>query len=174
MIDSGVLTDWRPFFLTIAGASASLAGLLFVAMSLHVRHITTVPLYRYRARLSLSSVILVLIMASLVLIPRQSALELGVKEAFPLGVTIITLVLGFFELRAAPDAARRPYVVRTAVGLSLAIVMTFGNILLATGRSLGLEILALCCLLFLAWMVFNAWALVIGLADETRRSEGMS
>ena len=77
------------------------------------------------------------------------------------------LVLGFFELRATGDPARRPYVVRTAVGLTLAIVMTIGNILLATGRSLGLEILALCCLLFLAWMVFNAWALVIGLADET-------
>jgi threonine/homoserine/homoserine lactone efflux protein len=48
----------------------------------------------------------------------------------------------------------------------LVVVATVGNILLATGRSVGLEILALCCLIFLVWLVFNAWALVIGLADE--------
>jgi hypothetical protein len=171
MIDSSVLTDWRPFFLMVAGASASLAGLIFVGLSLHVRHITTISLYRYRARLSLSSVMSVLVMASLVLIPRQSALELGVKEAFPLTFTIVVLVLGLLELRQTRDAARRPYIIRTSVGLLLALVMSVGNILLATGRSAGLEILALCCLLFLAWMVFNAWALVVGLADETSRRE---
>ena len=169
MIDSAVLTDWRPFFLMVAGASASLAGLIFVALSLHVRHITTVALYRYRARLSLLSVTSVLVMASLVLIPGQSALQLGVKEAVPLIAMIVVLAMGLVELRKMRNAARRPYVVRTAVGLLLVIVMTVGDILLATGRSLGLEILALCCLLFLAWMLFNAWALVIGLADETGR-----
>jgi threonine/homoserine/homoserine lactone efflux protein len=50
--------------------------------------------------------------------------------------------------------------------MTLVVVAAVGNILLATGRSVGLEILALCCLVFLVWLVFNAWALVIGLADE--------
>ncbi|HJP59924.1 MAG TPA: hypothetical protein VJ865_07985, partial [Gemmatimonadaceae bacterium] len=141
------------------------------ALSLHVRHITTVALYRYRARLSLSSVTSVLLMASLVLIPRQTGLELGVKEAFPLTAMMIVLVVGLIELRDTRDAARRPYVVRTAVGLLLVIVMSVADVLLASGRSLGLQIFALCCLLFLAWMLFNAWALVIGLADETSRQQ---
>jgi len=171
MLTADLLTEWRPFFLMVAGASASLAGLLFVALSLHVRHITTVALYRYRARLSLSAVTTVLVMASLVLIPRQSALELGLKEAFPLTVIIVVHIVGLVELRRTGDTARRPYVARTAAALLLAIVMTVGNILLATGRPLGLEILGLCCLLILAWMLFNAWALVIGLAEETSQQE---
>ena len=167
MIDSHVLDEWRPFFLMIAGASGSLAGLLFVALTLHLQKISTVRLYRYRARLSLSAVMSVLVMASLVVIPRQSPLSLAVKEAFPLAIIAIVLVMGFVELRQVADAKRRPYIVRTAAGLVLVIVASVANFLLGAGRELGLEILALCCLLFLAWMVFNAFALIIGLADET-------
>jgi hypothetical protein len=100
-------------------------------------------------------------------IPRQSPLSLAVKEAFPLAIIAIVLVMGFVELRQVADAKRRPYIVRTAAGLVLVIVASVANVLLGAGRELGLEILALCCLLFLAWMVFNAFALIIGLADET-------
>ncbi|HJQ12437.1 MAG TPA: hypothetical protein VJ840_15505 [Gemmatimonadaceae bacterium] len=168
MTNSDLLVDWRPFFLMVAGASASLAGLLFVALSIHLRHITTSPLYRYRARLSLSTLMSVLVMASLVLIPRQDALALALKETFPLSAQIMIVVAGLLELRRAGDPSRRrPYVLRTLVGLLLVIVACTGNVVLATGRWVGLEVLALCCLLFLVWMIFNAWALVIGLADET-------
>jgi len=171
MINSDLLIEWRPFFLMVAGAAASLAGLLFVALSLHLRHIATSQLYRYRARLSLSSMVLVLVMASLVLIPRQSALELGVKEIFPIAAMIVLLVLGLLELRHTSQTTRRPYVIRTTVALVLVIVAVAGNTILATGRAVGLEILALCCLLFLVWLVINAWALVVVLADETSRQQ---
>jgi hypothetical protein len=69
------------------------------------------------------------------------------------------------------DAARRACVIRTAIALVLLVVTVIGDILLATGRSVGLEILALCCVVFLVQLVFNAWALVIGLADEKSRQQ---
>jgi len=171
MIDSDVLAEWRPFFLMVAGGSASLTGLLFVALSLHVREIASQPLYRYRARLSLGCSMAILVIACLILIPRQSALEIGVKEVFPLGAVLILLVLGLFELRQLADPRRGPYLIRTAVALVLVVVAVVGNILIITGRSLGLQILALCCVIFLVWLVFNAWALVIGLADATKGNQ---
>lgn len=167
MIDSDVLAEWRPFFLMVAGGSASITGLLFVALSLHVREIANQPLYRYRARLSLGSSMAILVSASLILIPRQSVFELAMKELLPLGAVLILLVFGLLELRRLPDPRRTPYLIRTAIALALVIVAVFGNILVAAGRSVGLEILALCCVIFLVWLVFNAWALVIGLADAT-------
>src|SRR5690242_1034704 len=166
MINSDVLTDWRPLFLMIAGASASLSGLLFVALSLHAREIASQPLYRYRARLSLASLMAILVIASLILIPRQTALELAVKEIFPIVTIFTVLALGLLELRQIPDPARRAYVIRTAIALGLLVVTVVGDILLAIGRSVGLQILALCCVVFLVQLVFNAWALVIGLADQ--------
>ncbi len=170
MITSDLLVDWRPFFLMVAGASASLAGLLFVALSLHLRHITTSPLYRYRARLSLLSMMSVLVIASLVLIPRQTAFALGLKEIVPIVIQAIIVVAGVVELRRTGHPDRRPYITRTAVAGVVVLVGSVGDALVLNGRSIGLEILALCCLLFLVWMVFNAWALVIVLADETART----
>jgi hypothetical protein len=155
----------------VAGAGASLTGLLFVALTLHAREIASQPLVRYRAKLSLASLMAILVIASLVLIPRQSALELGVKEMFPIAAIFIVLAFGLLELRQVPDTARRPYAIRTAIAMALVVVAAVGNVLLATGRSVGLEILALCCLVFLVWLVFNAWALVIGLADERSGKE---
>jgi len=166
MINSDVLTDWRPLYLMLAGASASLTGLLFVALSLHAREIASQPLYRYRAKLSLASLMAILVITSLLLIPGQNALELGVMEIFPIAAIFIFLALGLLELRKIPDAARRAYAIRTAIAMALVVVAAVGNILLATGRSVGLEILSLCCVVFLVWLVFNAWSLVVGLADE--------
>lgn len=171
MVDSALLIEWRPFFLMVAGASASLAGLLFVGLSLHVRHITTLPLYRYRARLSLTAIMLILIIASVVIVPRQSAQQLALTEAFPLTATIIMLGAGLVELGRLNDGARRPYVIRTIIALGISLVLVVGDVLIAMDRAAGVQILALCCLVFLAWMLFNAWALVIGLADETTGQE---
>ena len=83
MIDSDVLAEWRPLFLMVAGASASLTGLLFVALSLHSREIASQPLYRYRARLSLASLMAILVIASLVMIPEQTAFVRRVRERGP-------------------------------------------------------------------------------------------
>ena len=171
LVDSALLIEWRPFFLMVAGASASLAGLLFVGLSLHVRHITTLPLYRYRARLSLTAIMLILIIASVVIVPRQSAQQLALTEAFPLTATIIMLGAGLVELGRLNDGARRPYVIRTIIALGISLVLVVGDVLIAMDRAAGVQILALCCLVFLAWMLFNAWALVIGLADETTGQE---
>ena len=171
MINSDVLTDWRPIFLMVAGASASLTGLLFVALSLHAREIATQPLYRYRARLSLASLMAILVISSLILIPGQTAMELGVKEIFPIAAVFILLAFGLAELRHVADTARTAYAIRTGVALILVMVAGVGDILLAKGRLIGLQILALCCLIFLVWLVYNAWSLVIRLADETSNQQ---
>jgi hypothetical protein len=47
--DQIVVQEWQPFFLALAGASAALAGLVFVAMSLHPQPILVNPLTRARA-----------------------------------------------------------------------------------------------------------------------------
>jgi hypothetical protein len=50
MTDQVVVQEWQPFFMTLAGASAALAGLVFVAMSLHPWPILNHPIMRARLR----------------------------------------------------------------------------------------------------------------------------
>lgn len=46
MKDQEILQSWQPFFMTFGGAMAALAGLVFVAMSLHPQPILGHPLMR--------------------------------------------------------------------------------------------------------------------------------
>ena len=72
-IDVAIIADWQGFFGMAAGTSAGLAGLVFVALSMHQKGIRAYPPYRYRARSSLASMMMVFVLASLVLLPRSRA-----------------------------------------------------------------------------------------------------
>jgi len=57
---------WHDFFLATAGAAAALAGLLFVALSLHTRYIATNTVYRDMARGSVIGLFMALVLSLLV------------------------------------------------------------------------------------------------------------
>ena len=46
-MDAQTIADWRGFFGMAAGTAAGLAGLVFVALSLHLKGIRAHPPYRY-------------------------------------------------------------------------------------------------------------------------------
>ena len=52
-----------------AGTAAGLAGLVFVALSMHLKGIRAYPPYRYRAGSSLASMMAIFVLSSLVLFP---------------------------------------------------------------------------------------------------------
>ena len=70
--DPQLIAGWQPFFAVSAGAAAALAGLLFVALSIHAREIAEHPPFRYRALATLSIPLVVLVVSGLVLLRRQT------------------------------------------------------------------------------------------------------
>jgi hypothetical protein len=71
-IDPECIAGWQPFFIMAGGAAAALAGLLFIALSIHVREIAAHPAFRYRALATLSIPLVVLVVSGLALLPRQT------------------------------------------------------------------------------------------------------
>jgi hypothetical protein len=65
--------EWQPFFLTLGGASAALAGLVFVAMSLHPLPILGNPLTRARAFAAAFGFLLGVAWALIMLLPARLA-----------------------------------------------------------------------------------------------------
>src|SRR5580658_4738462 len=74
-----VAAGWHDFFVAEAGASAALAGLVFVAVSINLARILRFPHLPARVLEGLMTLLTVLIVATFALIPGQRAQMLGIE-----------------------------------------------------------------------------------------------
>jgi modulator of FtsH protease len=107
--DQLIVEQWQPFFMTLAGASAALAGLVFVAMSLHPREILSQPVMRARAFASAFGFLVGVTLALIMLLPARTA---------PFG-SVLLIVVG---VGVAIVIAYRQFLVRNA-GASILLVI---------------------------------------------------
>lgn len=85
------IAAWEGFAVALAGASAVLAGLVFVAVSINVERIVAVPGLPGRAGESVIVFLTALIACAFVLVPDQSATALGI-ELLLLGLLVLALL----------------------------------------------------------------------------------
>ena len=122
MTDQIVVQEWQPLFIALAGASAALAGLVFVAMSLHPQPILVNTLTRSRAFVAAFGYLIGVSLALIMLLPARTE-PVGSLLLIGLGVGGSVLVI------------YREFRVRHA-GLSLPRVI-LGDILLLTPIAAG-------------------------------------
>jgi hypothetical protein len=97
--DQVLVQEWQPFFMALAGASAALAGLVFVAMSLHPWPILSNPLMRARAFASAFGFLLGVAWSLIMLLPARTA-PVGSYLLIAVGVgESIVLVYRQFQIR---------------------------------------------------------------------------
>jgi hypothetical protein len=171
-IDVAIIADWQGFFGMAAGTSAGLAGLVFVALSMHQKGIRAYPPYRYRARSSLASMMMVFVLASLVLLPRQPSTWLGLEELVVIGADGAFLIWSFLRARAAVAKLPRglmflgPYQTRTILAVGMCLFGMAGAALVWAGLEAGFYVLAAFSVVVMVWVVINTWALVLGITEE--------
>src|SRR5690242_13339843 len=73
MSDQSIAQAWQPFFMTLAGASATLAGLVFIAVSLHPQVTLAHPLMRVRALVAALGFLLAVAWSLIMLAPARTA-----------------------------------------------------------------------------------------------------
>jgi hypothetical protein len=171
-MDAQIIADWQGFFGMAAGTAAGLAGLVFVALSMHQKGIRSYAPYRYRARSSLASMMSVFVVSSLVLFPRQTSEWLGLEELAVIGGNGAFLAWSFLRARRAVAklplglTLLRPYQIRTILAVGLSLLWMAGAALVWAGLEAGFYVMATFSLVTMAWVVINTWALVIGITDE--------
>lgn len=74
---SGDPSAWGEYGVALVGASAALAGLIFVAISINLREILTQPGLPGRAGEGVMTLIVVLLASALLLVPEQGTTALG-------------------------------------------------------------------------------------------------
>lgn len=164
--DPYALESWHDFFLASAGAAAALTGLLFVGVSLHIRYIVSEPTYRGMARGSLVGLVTVLAL-SLAALASQPRTWAGVEFALVGGLYVVFeggyAVLSF---RRRNWQVARTTVIRTGVGQLMALIGLAGGLGLIFNAGPGLYAIAFIAITIMVWNLWNAWVLLMGVADE--------
>lgn len=156
---------WRDFFTVAGTAAAALLGLVLVAISLHVEKVEGHPLLRNRARGSLQTLGLILILSLAALVPHISAFWFGavtlVVEAAGLGLLIWGLRTANREAGSLPRGVWLRSIPNALILLTIA-----AGISLTLGKGPGIYLMAPQFVLVLPAMLFSVWSLLF--APELR------
>jgi uncharacterized integral membrane protein len=161
MMATPIAPDWSNFLVAEAGASAALAGLIFVAVSINLSKIIEYPGVSGRAGEALALLIGILIVATLGLAPNQSQTVLGVEFlAVGLALWIFTVNLHLRQLRRTKQpwwwlASRAALCQFTTVSLCIA------GVLLILGHASGMNWLIPGCVFAFLTSTTSAWVLLI-------------
>jgi modulator of FtsH protease len=158
--------QWQALYATVAGATAALTGLLFVALSLNLRTIIKVPAHRARAREILGCTLSLLVLSLLMLIPGQDRRVLGSELiAGCLVLALRSVWLHRQTFRGIVPGRRVRWALRLAVVHLGTVAIMVAGISLIVGQFGGFYWLGLTVLVYTLWSLNNAWLLVVQAAE---------
>lgn len=154
--------EWNNYFAVVAGCASTLTGLIFVAVSLSLKVMLAVPGLATRALQPLVLLVTVLLVATLCLVPDQSAPAVG-REVLGLGFVagLGTVWLNWHMVRATPRPYR-PYAWTNVVfsQLTVWLYLVAGGWLLVFGFG-GLHYVVAAVSLSLVKAGVDAWIVLV-------------
>jgi hypothetical protein len=171
------LVEWQTFYFTAGGASATLVGLMFVAISLGLPLASTVTGNDIKtfASPSILHFVSVMLLAFAMIVPSYTAT--GMAVVLLLG-GVPGLILGMRYVRMLFGAARRHQDFNPNDWLFQIILPSAGFILILLAApafafeqwSLGFIALCLATVALMLCGIINTWAMVIWVVDEGKKS----
>ena len=155
------LAAWDSFFVAEVGAAAALTGLLFVAVSNNLDRILQFPKLPARAAETLALLLLVVVIASLALVP-QSVHAFGLESLAVAGGAMAVLLP--VQIRHGPDSPDDPiwwFLSRVAVAQVPVTCFLLAGISLTLRAGGGLLWTVPGTLLAFTGAVYNAWVLLV-------------
>ena len=156
------MSAWENFFVAEVGASAVLAGLVFVGLSINLDKIIAGPGLPGRALEALVVLVVVLVVSSLLLVPGQSQALIGgevLVSGLAVWIAIVSLQLG--NLRTLAPPYHVVFAVRVALGqLATVPFVIAGAAVLVRGEG-GLYWVVPGIIVSLVLALQDAWVLLV-------------
>ncbi len=156
------MDGWSEFCVAQIGASAALAGLVFVGVSINLAKVAAIP---QLVSLSLEAILVlatVLGECSILIVPDQPVARLGVEVlVFSLALWLALSIVQFRTFRGTPSEFRRGYWKHFAPGQGAMVAFTGVGIWVLTGDESGLILYLPGTLLCYAAALNYAWVLLI-------------
>lgn len=150
------------FFTAEAGASAALAGLIFVGLSINMARILSLPRVPERALQTLVILLVVLIVSSFLLVPGQSSVEISLEILATGGLAwAFSTRLDIGNIRVVGRQQRKWWIQNAALGqAALLSYIAAGVTTLAIGLN-GLYWLVPAVVFSFLKAIIDAWVLLI-------------
>jgi hypothetical protein len=154
-------SGWHDLFAAVASASAALAGLLFVAISINLRQILAVPALPVRAATSLGALVLALVVSILILVPGQSRTVLG-AELLVCGVPAwLATTYGYVRFGRAEQQSRFQYGSDLAIAQLAVVPIVWAGVSLVAGVGGGLYWLVPALIFVFISAAVKGWVLLV-------------
>ena len=163
--------EWHDFFLTVGGAAAVLAGLVFVALSLNLDMVMRDITHRSRAVGTLTNFVGIFVVCALALMGGQNHSAVGAEWLLVSIGAGSVYVYGYPRARAAGGSRTTLSVPRLVSGTVLYVAQMVGSILLVLDVTAGLYIAAVAMVILTAYSVSGAWLLLVGAHHDNRNSD---
>jgi modulator of FtsH protease len=157
------MEPWQNFFLGELGASAALAGLIFVSLSVNQARVLSTPSLPERGIEALMTLFLVLIVSALMLVPGQGPRLLGTEVLIVAVIQILVLFrVQRIEYARVKAAYRRNMVFLALATQAAAWLFGLGALILILRMDwIGLYVMVPGALLCFVSAGVNAWVLLI-------------
>lgn len=156
------LLAFHDALIAIAGAAATLAGLILAAMTVSISAILKISTMPSRAGSSIGSLVGILVVSIAALIPNQGLVALGVEV-----LVVATVCLGLQVQTSMRQFQQRPRQLfqHLITKLLLSAIQSFplvvSGILLVCHTSGGLDWLVIASVLTFAAAIVNAWVMLV-------------
>ena len=152
---------WQNLYIMLGSSAAALTGLLFVAVSLQAKSIVKDPVLRVRASANTIMSVMLIINAAITLVP-QNTVAIGIELCATGFVYITWAGRRSIHLRRAGKAVP----VRAVISMSLNLLGIVAGASLISNLGGGMYIVTIQFVAILAWVIFNAWSLLLDANEE--------
>jgi len=150
------LESWQNLYIMLGSSAAALTGLLFVAVSLQVKSIVKDPVLRVRASANTIMTVMLVINAAIILVP-QSVVAIGIELCTTAFVYITWAGRRLIHLKRSG----RKTPARAVISISLNLLGIIAGLNLIFHFGGGMYIATIQFVAILAWVIFNAWSLLL-------------
>ncbi len=156
------MATWDDFFVAQVGASAALAGLVFVGLSINMAKIVANASLPNRALQAVTLLFSILIVASVQLVPGQSLPVLGLEVVgIGIGFGAVTARVTLNSLRRVAPEYRRWHVLESSVAVAAPVLYVGAGLALLLGRLSGNYLIVPAFLICFVVAIIDAWVLLV-------------